>query len=728
MQKNIKEQKNTVIEATTSLKKNNLEMWLDTIERKSLDITKATDYIDFIFTASKYRNHTDNKEYRQSLLFLEKRFSHYIDVNPEIISLNIADSNGIILTSLQKEKGRSSLYSNKFVDTVFWNGLYKKVNTSLFFSDIKIPFLTKNQQTQSVLIIAAPIIQKSHTIWSIILEIDTTFIDSLLKDTKKLWKTWEIYLVWRDGKARSSLGNTIEKFHTEIRTLNKTSCFSNDEDMILQWNFLNYKGISVFWTFAYLEKLDMCLLTEIQFSEVLLESNRVLFFILWIWFLLLTSIYIFISFIVKSITLPLSSLESKVKLIDIWDVNDSVIIDSKDEIWSLSESFQKMLIKLRSSHQEIKSQVQQQTQKIREQQKNTTLLNKQLEKFRQALDRASDFITILDKDFKVVYINQSFSKETGYYLEDSYWKLTTSLWRRNETLETMELLYKKLKNSKQSQVIELTTRRTNNTLYVSKVHISPILDEQGEIDFYLTVEHDITQEKNIKLMKDEFISIASHELRTPMTVIKWFTSLFLEWSFWKINTEQKEYMSRIHENVTHLIDLVNDMLDIWKLESGKTQFHISDFDIHLLLTEVQNSFTNLCKEKNIELSLISSSLFISTDKEKLKQVLINLMSNAYKFTSEWWKIEIILSIIKTKRIYQIQIKDNGIGIKKEDLWKLFKKFSQVETEETLKQKGTGLGLALCKNYIEALWWVIEVQSEYKKWSLFSIQLPIKKKK
>lgn len=234
----------------------------------------------------------------------------------------------------------------------------------------------------------------------------------------------------------------------------------------------------------------------------------------------------------------------------------------------------------------------------------------------------------------------------------------------------------------------------------------------------------LEKERDLEKMKDEFLSIASHELRTPMTIIKGYNSLLLKWTFWELNDKQKEYIEKIQVNTNHLLNMVNDMLDTSKLEAGKMDIFYEKVFINDVILETISEFNNLFKGKNISVSAKLDKLEVETDKNRIKQVLINLMSNAYKFSNEWGNIEV--ELCSDNNNFRICVKDNGIWIKQENISKLFKKFSQIESHLNKTEKGTWLWLSICKNIIDLMNWNIWVESEYEKWSNFWFSLPIKK--
>jgi len=229
--------------------------------------------------------------------------------------------------------------------------------------------------------------------------------------------------------------------------------------------------------------------------------------------------------------------------------------------------------------------------------------------------------------------------------------------------------------------------------------------------------------------RDRFLSIASHELRTPMTVIKGFTEFLLSEKFGSINKKQKEFLDTISRNTTDLIKLVNKMLDISRLEAGKMTFESKDIALPEFLTETTKEFKVLCSQKHIKLKFENPdniSLFIKSDPFKIKQILTNLVSNAYKFTPEKGTITIILEPCSLKgQCVQISVKDTGIGIPKKEQKHVFEKFHQVENSLRKTYTGTGLGLSIVKLMVEKLGGQVFLVSKLGKGACFTFTLPQK---
>jgi len=235
------------------------------------------------------------------------------------------------------------------------------------------------------------------------------------------------------------------------------------------------------------------------------------------------------------------------------------------------------------------------------------------------------------------------------------------------------------------------------------------------------------KEANVRLeeldkLKDEFVSLASHELRTPITVIKDYVSLMLDDK--TISEDNRHKLERVHLSAQRLINLVNDNLDVSKIESGQMEFKPIDFDISKLSVEVKDELLEMYSKKNIKLEVQVGNYNVHADRDKIHQVLINLINNAIKFTPAGGIIEV--SFITKDKNLETTVSDSGSGIKPEDMSKLFVKFKRIENSVSpiATTSGTGLGLYLTKKIVEKSGGTIGVQSEFGKGSKFTFSLPL----
>ena len=228
--------------------------------------------------------------------------------------------------------------------------------------------------------------------------------------------------------------------------------------------------------------------------------------------------------------------------------------------------------------------------------------------------------------------------------------------------------------------------------------------------------------KRLNKVKSDFVSAVSHELRTPLTSIKGYASILMTGKLGPVSPVQKERLEKINSHSNNLTHLINNLLDIARIESGRVQMEIKEVVIKDLLDSIIDTITPQIKEKNISLKIN-----IKTDADKIKadpgqieRVFLNLLSNAVKFTPG--KGIIVISAVDKTGIVEFSVEDTGIGIPKQDLEKVFEEFFRSDNAAAQEIKGTGLGLSLVKKIIEAHNGKIWVESELGKGTKFSFTI------
>ncbi len=224
--------------------------------------------------------------------------------------------------------------------------------------------------------------------------------------------------------------------------------------------------------------------------------------------------------------------------------------------------------------------------------------------------------------------------------------------------------------------------------------------------------------------KSEFLATMSHELRTPLNAIIGYSDLLIDGTFGELNPKQTKSLNHISGSGKHLLEMINDILDISKVESGKMELHYEKFLVDEIFGNVMNIVSPLARKKDIELQMLigSEKLSLNADKIRFKQILFNLASNAVKFTPEGGHV--LLRAEQDGNMAEFSVIDTGIGISSADLGKLFLPFHQIDSTMSRKYDGTGLGLSLVKKLVEMHGGDVSVNSEPGKGSNFSFRIPL----
>ncbi|MFH1565909.1 MAG: GAF domain-containing sensor histidine kinase [bacterium] len=263
--------------------------------------------------------------------------------------------------------------------------------------------------------------------------------------------------------------------------------------------------------------------------------------------------------------------------------------------------------------------------------------------------------------------------------------------------------------------------RTQSETLKELIGVVSIAIERAQI--YMDLKEANTRLKALDKLKDDFVSLVSHELRTPLTAIKGYAWLMVNK---KQDVEkQKVYMDRIYTSTERLIHLVNNMLDVSRIETGRMEFKSEKMDLAKLACAVKEEISARATQKGIEIKVLADKgFFVKGDIEKLREVLLNLVGNALKFTPQGGKVRI--EFTQEEKFVKCSVIDTGVGIKKEDLSKLFSKFGRLNNSFSSMSEipGTGLGLFICKKIVEQLKGKIWVESEFGHGSKFIFLLPM----
>lgn len=279
--------------------------------------------------------------------------------------------------------------------------------------------------------------------------------------------------------------------------------------------------------------------------------------------------------------------------------------------------------------------------------------------------------------------------------------------------------------------------RKNGQRFLASVNVNIRRDSAGNAIGYLLISRDITEQIRLKelddqnrlireadRLKSQFIANMSHELRTPLNSIIGFSELMRDGELGPVNPEQHSALDDVLSSAKDLLQLISDLLDISKIESGKIEFAPQTVHLPVLVKEITDSLSPLYNKKHIQLTTAIAPEIVNVylDPMRLKQVLYNYLSNAIKFTPDQGTIDLHI-LPEQDDFFRIEVEDSGIGINPDDLSKLYVEFQQLHSNLSRKYKGTGLGLSVTKNIVEAQGGQVGVTSTPGKGSIFFAVLP-----
>ena len=361
------------------------------------------------------------------------------------------------------------------------------------------------------------------------------------------------------------------------------------------------------------------------------------------------------------------------------------------------------------------------------------------ERFRRAVLNAPLPIMIHAEDGEVLQISRAWTDLTGYTHEDmptvSKWLTLVGDQSATEIKAHLSRLYPSTDRVVEGEY-EIFTRSGEKQIW--KFSSSSLGELPGKRHLGISMALDITEriktQEAMQLAKEtaeyasraksDFLANMSHELRTPLNAIIGFAEILRDELVGSINAEQKECINDIHISGEHLLEMINDILDLSKIEAGKMALQLETFSIVEAVEEVNAIISALAVKKDLDLTLeCDQNGTIEADRVKFKQIFYNLLSNAVKFTPEGGKVATVLEITDTE--LRAEVIDTGIGIAEEDQAKLFAPFTQIDTSKSRRYGGTGLGLALTHRLILLHGGEISVESQEGKGSKFGLKIPLR---
>jgi len=443
------------------------------------------------------------------------------------------------------------------------------------------------------------------------------------------------------------------------------------------------------------------------------------------------------SLVMKKTLSPLGTLREVAKRASEGDISQEVKILTGDEFEAVAVAFTSMFFKLRELTSSLDKKVKEQTASLEEkthelEDKQTAMLNvledieaeknksqklaEDLKKFQLAVEQASDHIVITDPEGIILYANRAAERITGFSNSEMVGQKvgTRLLWGGRMDRSVYAVFWKTIKEEKKMYAGEFNNHRKNGDVYIAEAHVAPILDEEWNVRFFVGIERDITHAKEVDRMKTEFISLASHQLRTPLSAMKWFCEMLLAGDAGPVTSEQKEYINNIDQSNERMIALVNSLLNISRIESGRIIIDPKPTNLGTLISDVVRELQMKLDEKKMQLimSVHEDLPAVMLDPKLIFEVYKNLLTNAIKYTPIGGEITILVSR-KGEEIIS-QVSDTGYGIPKIEQDRVFARFYRGTNISKKETEGTGLGLYLVKAIIDSSGGKIWFESEEDK--------------
>lgn len=412
--------------------------------------------------------------------------------------------------------------------------------------------------------------------------------------------------------------------------------------------------------------------------------------------------YVVSRFFTNRFLMPISSLTQTMKSIKAGDLNQQANIITKDEIGELAQEFNNMTKRLQQYEQSTLGKI------LAEKNKSLAIVKS-----------ISEPLVVLDPDYRIVLLNDAFEKVFNVSEKVLTNKHFLEGIRNGEIFEFISSIFKS--KAETGQKIFLVS--SNNENYYFNVIVTAVKDNDANLSGMIAVFQNVTQLKELEKIRTDFIATISHEFKTPLTSIMMGTDVLMDEGMGLLNDDQKQFIKAIREDSERLTKLVNDLLELTRIESGKAVFKFQKYSIVDIIEFAVKPFYQLAEQRDVSLSFQCEDDLppVVADFEKITWVLNNLISNALKYTNAGDEI-CVTAVEKSGKIHVI-VKDTGMGIPEEYLDKIFEKFVQVKDAD-FEVRGTGLGLAVVKEIIEAHHGEIWCESKLDIGSSFTFTLNI----
>ncbi|MGF7079353.1 PAS domain S-box protein [Mucilaginibacter sp. UYCu711] len=441
---------------------------------------------------------------------------------------------------------------------------------------------------------------------------------------------------------------------------------------------------------------------EVMYSQI----NHLLLIGLLLTLSSLVIAYLLSNILQKTISRPILDLEKVANMVSKdHDYSTRVLKTSNDEIGSLTDAFNQML-----------TQIEQQNLAIISSEEASS-------KLAAIVESSSDAIISKTPAGIITSWNKSAERILGYSAEEMIGQSILKIIPPDRQDEEPQIIQRLLSGERVENFDTLRLKKDNTLINIS-LSISPIRDTKGTIIGFSKIARDITEKKQEEMRKNDFIAIVSHELKTPLTSVKSYIQVLLAIAKKDEATFSLNALTRADIQIKKMTTLIQDFLNLARLEDGKMHLNKENFELHSFIEEIVNEVQFLAVNHTI-LFTDCKGIIINADKEKMGQVLNNLLSNAIKYSPKGGDINITCKTIDGK--IRIAVTDQGVGINKRDQKKLFDRFYRVKNEKLKTVSGFGIGLYLVSEIVRYHNSKIEVESTEDQGSTFYFDLDIKSK-
>lgn len=337
---------------------------------------------------------------------------------------------------------------------------------------------------------------------------------------------------------------------------------------------------------------------------------------------------------------------------------------------------------------------------------------------KRAFDLLKEHVVITDENANILYANKAVEQKTGFSVEEVIGKNPADLWGGKMAKDFYEKMWYAIKIEKKPFVGEVRNVRKDGKEYWQELHISPILDERGDVKFFIAIEPDISNRKKKEQFRDEFISMIGHQLKDPIAALRWTLDLLARKG--GMTEAQREEIETLYDQSKNLNDLIGDLLILSRIENLELKNEKVDFarEVEEVMKAVKRQYPGII----FSFQKDNGSFFMEVSRTLASQVCMNIISNAAGY-SDKTSGTVTISLKHERDAYVFLCSDNGIGIPTGEQPRIFSRFFRASNARDTKKGGTGLGLFIVKMIVDELEWKISFESRVGKGTTFLVRIP-----
>lgn len=753
----------------SDLKSNELNNYFHRFNNEMVILQNNIELKSYIPKLETYSKNATSSAYLYIKKDLDTHLFEWIKKSEDIVDVQLLSPDGMLIYTANPHHEVHTLgkqYKNVDVTSIL------EKPTEIFVSQI---FPSQSELVNTHFYYAAPIYDNNNVVLAIaVMQIDAKNLFALTKNVSGMGQTGEVMLGMHcTGTSQPMCADIYNKIGEEFVLYLNTPRFKSDvfysplnndisyamKEAVLgksgEGQLLDYRNHSVIAHWNYIQKPKVGILIKKDVQEIVkpaeysIKASLLIGFITVMFIITSTSLYTFVLMrpitILKEYADQISSGNYDIEL-------DSEVTENNDELSTLSKAFITMVKSLNSSKEQLKlyakgleikvkertNTLNENVKELEDQQKAMLNIlediNKEkqqsqkqaetLRKFQAAVEQSTELTIFTDPDGIVLWGNNAIDHITGFTIKETVGRKAGVLWGKLMDKEWYQELWKTIKIDKKVFNKEILNHRKNGERFTSLLTIYPLLDSEGNVQFFVGTQRDVTKEKEVDRMKTDFISLASHQLKTPLSAIKWFLEMLIGGDFGQLTEKQNDAVKNINDSNERMIELVNSLLNISRIESGRIivdPIPVNFGDLINKVVEELSKKVDLKKQKIIT-NIDSDIATISLDPKLIRQVVMNLLTNAMKYSPEGTNIHI--SVSKQNEFVCVKVEDHGYGIPHDEQSKIFERFYRATNVVKRETDGTGLGLYLVKSIVDSSGGKVWFESKEGVGTSFYFTLPL----